>query len=144
MMERIEPFDLDRGPEDGRGTISVLVIEGSKYAASLLSERRRPGRLSVDSVRDTRLALGRLRSEHYDVIVVSLSPPQGGAEEFYHAVVASDLEKASRIVFLTSDLADPTIRRFLKRAGRPFLTHPVDPKELHDLVVRVGTTPPAL
>jgi DNA-binding response OmpR family regulator len=141
-MERIEPFDSDLGADGGHEPISVLVIEVSEYTASLLAESRGAARLSVNSVRDTRQALRRLRNEHYDVIVVNLPAPQMGAEEFFRSVVAFDLEQASRVVFLTSDLADPKIRRFLTLAGRPFLTHPVDPRELHDLVMRVGTGPP--
>ena len=141
-MERMQPYGPDLGLEAGRGTIRALVIEGGDYTASLLTETGATNTLTVQSMRDPREALRRLRKEFYDVIVVSLPVAQMGAEELYRGVAALDLEQASRLVFVTSDLADPGIRRFLTAAGRPFLTQPVDPSELNELVTRVGLGPP--
>lgn len=138
-MERMEqPFGLDHGLEGGRGAIRALVIEGVEYTASLLAEMPAAGGLIVESVRGAREALCRLRADSYDVIVATLPVTQMTAEDFFRGIAALDVEYTSRVVFLASDIADPSVRRFLTFAGRPFLTRPVDAKELHELVMRVG------
>lgn len=140
-MERTEPYGPDLAFRGGAAAIRALVIEASDYTASLLREAGATGTLVVESIRDPREALRRLREQFYDVVIANLPVVQMSADDFFRSVASLDLEQASRLVFVTSDLADPEVRRFLSAAGRPFLTHPVDPGSLTELVARVGLGP---
>lgn len=133
---------LSRGPDLGLEAtgmpLRVLVIEANDRAARMLRETDAVSGLVVESVRDPRQAPQRLRNEFYDVIVIDLPPPQVSPQDLFREIVAAGREQAGRVIFLARDLGEPAIRRFLTRAGRPFLTEPVDPAELRDLVRRVG------
>jgi CheY-like chemotaxis protein len=138
MMEPGLPTDPYIGLETHGVGVRVLVIEGSGHTAGLLEEVATLTGLSVELARDPREGLRRLRGDVYDVIVVDLPPPHMTPEELFRRIVAVDLEQACRVVFIANDLGDAATRKFLTDAGRPFLTQPVDPAELYDLIVRVG------
>ncbi len=133
---------LPTGPELGLEAVGaqfrVLVIEASAYSAGLLRETAAPAGLSVDVARDPWEAIDRLGEDVYNVVVIDLPNPQVTGEELYERIVHLNEDQASRVIFLVNDLAEPATRRLLTAAGRPFLTQPVDPLQLYDLVVRVG------
>ena len=133
---------LPTGPELGLEAVGapfrVLVIESSAYSAGLLREAAGPAGLAIDVARDPWEAIDRLGEDQYNVVVIDLPNSQVTGEELYERIVQLDEDQASRVVFLVNDLTDPVTRRLLTAAGRPFLTQPVDPLQLYDLVVRVG------
>jgi DNA-binding response OmpR family regulator len=133
---------LPTGPNVGLEThgvaVRVLVIEGSGYTAGLLEEIAALTGLSVELTRDPRDGLRRLRGDWYDAVVVDLPAPHMTAEDLFRRIVAIDLDQARRVVFIANDLGEPATLKFLTDAGRPFLTQPVDPLELYDLILRVG------
>jgi CheY-like chemotaxis protein len=122
-----------------RGTpLRVLVVESAAHAARLLREADSSGGIGVEAARDPAEALQRLQERGFDAVVIDLPGQQQVAEELFHRIADIDPRLAGRVVFLAGDLSDPATRRFLTAAGRPFLTHPVDPTQLYDLVIRVG------
>jgi DNA-binding response OmpR family regulator len=118
--------------------LRVLVVESLNHTSATLEEIGTVTGMTVESERDARVAVERLRDEQFDVIVVHLPPPQMSPAELFRDIVAIDIEKASRIIFLVNDLGDSETRKLLTGAGRPFLTRPVAATALYDLVVRVG------
>ncbi len=141
MYEAPHPFHPEIGLETRGMPIRILVVEGSDYAGGLLRESGSPSMFHIDSTRDARQAIRRLRNEFYEAVVVELPHPGLSAEKIFRSVIAFDLEQALRMVFIANDLSDPDTRHFLTQAGRPFLTKPVDQTELHDLVMRVAVGP---
>jgi CheY-like chemotaxis protein len=138
MTEPRIPTGPELGLEPVAAPFRVLVIEASAYSAGLLRETATPAGLSVDVARDPWDAIDRLGEDLYNVVVIDLPNPQVTGEELYERIVQLDEDHASRVIFLVNDLTDPATRRLLTAAGRPFLTQPVDPLQLYDLVVRVG------
>ncbi len=138
MTEPRLPTGPDLGLEAVGAPFRVLVIEASAYSAGLLRDTAAPAGLSVDVARDPWEALDRLGEDMYNVVVIDLPNSQVSGEELYSSIVKLDEDQASRVIFLVNDLTDPATRRLLTAAGRPFLTQPVDPLQLYDLVVRVG------
>ncbi|NIR45877.1 MAG: hypothetical protein GWN32_01740 [Gemmatimonadetes bacterium] len=137
-MEPDLPTGLDFGLEAAGIPLRVLVLEPMGHNAGLLEEIGALTGMSVDLVRDTRGALRRLERDRFDAVVIELPAPGMAPIDLFRAIVAIDIDQACRVVFLVNDLSDPTTRKFLTDAGRPFLTMPVDPAELYDLVVRVA------
>lgn len=133
---------LPTGPELGLETVGapfrVLVIESGAYSAGLLRETAVPAGLTVDVARDAWEAVERMGEDVYNVIVIDLPNLHVTGAELYERIAGLNEEQVSRVVFLVNDLSDPATRRLLTAAGRPFLTQPVDPLQLYDLVVRVG------
>ncbi len=137
-MEPRLPAGMGFGLETTGIPLRILVIEPAGRSAAVLQEIGALTGITVQLNRDPRGAVGTLSQEHYDVIVVDLPPPHMTSAELFRSIVAVDIEQACRVVFLVNDLGDPSILKFLKDAGRPYLTAPVDPVELYDLVLRVG------
>jgi hypothetical protein len=79
-----------------------------------------------------------MKRRFYDTVVIELPTQQIPPDDLFRDIVAIDHEQAVRTIFLVNDLGETPIRRFLTEVGRPFLTQPCDPAELHDLVLRVG------
>lgn len=101
------------------------------------------GDLSVESARDVRQALRRLEDGFYHAVLIELPAPRVGPRELFEHVNGHDPQQARRLVFLANDSLDTTTLRFLSEAGRPYLTKPVEPPELMDLVIRVASEPVA-
>ncbi|MGD8699470.1 MAG: response regulator [Gemmatimonadales bacterium] len=138
MTEPRLPTGAELGLEAVGAPFRVLVIEASAYSAGLLRETAAPAGLSVDVARDPWEALDRLGEDVYAVVVIDLPNPQVSGEELYEGIAQLNEDQTRRVIFLVNDLTDPATRRLLTAAGRPFLTQPVDPLQLYDLVVRVG------
>lgn len=138
MMEPGLPAGMGFGLDTTGIPLRVLVIEPMGHNAAILQEIGALAGFSVDLVRDPRAAARLLQDDSYDVIVVDLPPPHMTATELFRSILAVDIGQACRVVFLVNDLGDPSTRKFLTDAGRPFLTLPVDPAELYELVLRVG------
>ena len=138
MIDPRLPTGLDLGQEAQGLPLRVLVLESRSRSGGILQELSSTAGFSVECPRHPDDALLRLRSESFDVIVIELPSPLLAPDELYRRIVTSSPDQARRTVFLANDLSDPDTRRFLTVVGRPFLTSPVNPDELYDLVVRTG------
>ncbi len=138
MTGPILPTGPDLWMEAHGAPFHVLLIGTSAYSADMLREIGGLSGLGVEVARDPHEALLRLREETFDVVVIDLPHPQMSAEEIYRTLCDTKAVQADGVVFLANDLSDPTIRRFLAEAGRPFLAQPFDTAQLYDLVMRVG------
>ena len=137
-MEPRVPADLEPGLEAYGVELRVLFVEATAYSAGVYREYARESGVNIELARNPRQALRQMRRGFYDIVVIELPTPQIPPDEMFRDIVAIDLEQAVRTIFLVNDLGETAIRKFLTEVGRPFLTQPVDPAELHDLVLRVG------
>ena len=137
-MEPRVPADLEPGLEAYGVELRVLFVEATAYSAGVYREYARESGVNIELARNPRQALRQMRRGFYDIVVIELPTPQIPPEEMFRDIVAIDLEQAVRTIFLVNDLGETAIRKFLTEVGRPFLTQPVDPAELHDLILRVG------
>jgi CheY-like chemotaxis protein len=132
------PTGLDFGLESAGIPLRILVLEPMGHNAGLLEDVGALTGMAIELVRDPRTMLSRLENDRYDAVVIELPPPGMASIDLFRAIVGIDIDQACRVVFLVNDLSDAATRKFLTDAGRPFLTMPVDPAELYDLVVRVA------
>ena len=138
MTESRLPTGLELGLGSYGSPLRVLVIGSSNYTPDMIKEVGEAGGLGVDVARDPRDAIQRMQDQFYEVVVVDLPNPQMTAEGLYTYIGEVNPEQAERVVFLANDLNDPSTLRFLTEAKRPFLTQPVDPHQVYDLMMRVG------
>lgn len=139
MIRDVPPgYSLDlQGTADG-AALRILVVEGNGHTWGLLQDTIARGGIIVDLAREPRAALASVRERPYDVILIDLATPGVTDRELFDQIEAVDLEQSQRVVFLVHDLSDPSTRRFLTEARRPYLTHPADAADLCDLVFRIG------
>lgn len=137
-MEPRLPADLEFGLDTYGVELRVLFIETTGYSAGVFRDYVGQGGLQVELARNPGQALRQMKRQFYDTVVIELPTQQIPPDDLFRDIVAIDLEQAVRTIFLVNDLGETPIRRFLTEVGRPFLTQPVDPAELHDLVLRVG------
>jgi len=138
MTEPRRPTALELGLGEYGNPLRVLVIGSSNYTPDMIKEVGEAGGLGVEVARDPRDAIQRMQDEFYDVVVVDLPNPQMTAEGLYTYISEANPDQAGRVVFLANDLNDPSTLRFLTEAKRPFLTQPVDPHQVYDLMMRIG------
>jgi CheY-like chemotaxis protein len=138
LMEPRVPAGLEFGLEAYGVELRVLFIESTGYSAGVFRDYVGQGGMEIELARNPLQALRQMKRRFYDTVVIELPTPQIPPDDLFRDIVAIDLEQAVRTIFLVNDLGETAIRRFLTEVGRPFLTQPVDPVELHDLVLRVG------
>ena len=138
MTEPRLPPSLELGLDAVGSPLRVLVIGSSNYTPDMIKEVGAAGGLGVDVAHDPRDAIQHMQDQFYDVVVVDLPNPQMTAEGLYTYIGEVNPEQAERVVFFANDLNDPSTLRFLTEAKRPFLTQPVDPHQVYDLMMRVG------
>ncbi len=135
----IDQAEAARAGHAGNGhSARVLVLEGTDYASCLLREAGADRGLVVISPRDPRGALDRLPDDGWDAAVLHLPLPRTPGDDLLSRLETLGPDRKRRVVFLAGEITRPETRRLLTRVGRPYLTPPVEPAELLDLVLRVA------
>ncbi len=78
----------------------------------------------VDCARDGKTALELAARRDHDVVLLDLRLPDMKAEQLVEDLKKVDPTLSDRIIFATGDLMNEESRRFLARAGRPYLAKP--------------------
>ncbi len=61
---------------------------------------------------------------------------------FFHHLQEEFTEMADRVIFITGIAHEPETRQFLDRAGRPFLTKPIEHDDLLAAVRQIADATP--
>jgi two-component system NtrC family sensor kinase len=125
-----EAARTDPLPDVPPGT-RALVVEDEQalneaVAAALADEGFR-----VDRASNGEEALARLREAHYDVVICDLKMPKVDGMMFFREVSATMPHVATRLVFVTGDVAGTEAERFLEESGCRWVPKPF---RLRDLV----------
>src|SRR5690606_18012177 len=102
------------------------------------------GRFAVSHAPTSELAGVLLNDGGFDVIVVDLEDPANDGDELWRFLGETAPHVLSRILFTVGDGTSPAARRFLSRAGRPWLQRPVTASTLAALTAAIGRSTVAL
>ena len=108
---------------EGAGAM-VLVVEDEPALAAAVSEALTDAGFRVDRAADGQEALDRVRENVYDLVVCDLKMPRMDGRAFYRALADTAPTLASRIVFVTGDVAGTDAERFLEESGSRWLAKP--------------------
>ena len=123
--------------EDGYSAPAVrriLVVDDEESIRHLLFEALTRRNYAVETSASVLSALERLRHGTYDLILLDVRMPEIDGRELFATLSREDPEAAARVVFMTGDIANTEVQRFLAGSRRPLLTKPFGITDLYDMV----------
>ncbi len=111
---------------------SILVAEDDATTRTLLHSVLEAAGFSVATAADGSAALGRLRKERFDLLLTDIWMPRLNGLELMARLRQEAIRP--RVVVMTSDDTPDTVLRAVREQAYQYLTKPVDPRKVVDLV----------
>ena len=124
--------------------LRLLLVDDEPDLRNIMARVLERNSHSVEQARDGEEAWKRLQEQEYDCILLDLRMPGTGGEELYKHLSASDPVTASKIIFVTGDLANGGTDRFLRTLPNQVLEKPISVDDLEralDAVSQIGLDP---
>jgi two-component system NtrC family sensor kinase len=131
--------DLERVAERER----ILIVEDEPTVADLIADVLAEEGYRVDTMLDSRSALGKLEEQKYSLVVCDLKMPHMDGPGLYQALVRGENPMQHRVLFVTGDTMGPRTLEFLKSSGLPYLAKPFLVEELKEAVRQALAAAPA-
>jgi CheY-like chemotaxis protein len=112
----------------------ILIVEDEPTVAALIADVMAEEGHRVDTLLDSREALGRLEEESYALVICDLKMPYLDGPGLYRALVRRENPMQHRVLFVTGDTMGPRTLEFLKSSGLPYLAKPFLVDELKGAV----------
>ena len=125
-----------RDANEGAGK-KILVIDDEETILQMLRERLTRSGYSVDTVTDGENALHQLRDKNYDVMFCDWKMPGLNGRQIYEKLRVVNPSLCRRFIFLSGDVANEQMRRFLEQEKRPCLAKPFALREIHAAIKNV-------
>jgi signal transduction histidine kinase len=118
----------------------VLVIDDEEAILEMVSESLSSYGYQVDTVIDGETSLRQLKQNHYDVIFCDWKLPGLNGRQIYERLRATNPELCKRVVFITGDVINDQMRKFLEDEKRSCLTKPFALAELRSAIKTILAT----
>jgi signal transduction histidine kinase len=129
--EASPPPGSDRqNPREGAGR-RVLVIDDEEAILQMISEDLHGSGYQVDTAIDGESGLRRLRQTHYDATLCDWKMPGLNGRQVYEQLRAINPGLCRRLIFITGDVINESMRQFLESEKRPCLAKPFTFAEFH-------------
>ncbi len=110
----------------------ILIVEDEPTVAELIADVLSEEGHRVDTLLDSRAALGRLEEKSYSLVVCDLKMPYVDGPGLYRALVRRENPMQNNFLFVTGDTMGPRTLEFLKFSGLPYLAKPFLVDELKE------------
>ena len=97
----------------------------------------------VDTLLDSREAVGQLRADDYGLVICDLKMPHLDGPGLYRELVRTRSPLQNRLLFVTGDTMSPRTLEFLRSSGLPYLAKPFLVEELKQAVRQALKQAPA-
>ncbi len=121
----------------------ILIVEDEPTVAELIADVLAEEGHQVDTLLDSRVALGRLEEKSYSLVICDLKMPYVDGPGLYRALVRRENPMQHRVLFVTGDTMGPRTLEFLKSSGLPYLAKPFLVEELKEAVRQALAAVPA-
>jgi CheY-like chemotaxis protein len=121
----------------------ILVVEDEPTVAELIADVMTEEGHRVDTLLDSRAALGRLEETSYSLVICDLKMPYVDGPGLYRELVRRENPTQHRVLFVTGDTMGPRTLEFLKSSGLPYLAKPFLVEELKEAVRQALAAVPA-
>ena len=136
-MPRHAPFISDPGDDAQPAKPRALVVDDAPDVTEMLAMLLRYAGYSVVTVFSARDALETARHEHFDVVVSDIGMPEMDGYELARALRTLDDYQAVPMVAVTGFAMYDDRDRALESGFDAFLTKPINPMDLIDLIKRL-------
>jgi PAS domain S-box-containing protein len=126
-----------QGSVDTVAGASILVVEDEPHLASAVVDALRDAGYLVDHASDGEEALAKVKAQAFDLVVCDLKMPRLDGKAFYRMLSAAAPALATRVIFVTGDVAGTEAEQFLKESACRWLAKPF---RLGDLLRAVRDT----
>ena len=89
---------------------------------------------AVDATGDAGEALAKLESTSYDIVLMDIRMPGMSGMELYARVIDKHPELTGKVIFITGDTSDASVREYLVSHNLAYMTKPFDRKTLEEKV----------
>jgi len=119
----------------------VLVVDDEPVIRDLLQVVLGSAGYQVVCLESGRQALKRLREEPFDALVCDQGLADLDGISLHRSLVQEGHPLASRMIFMTGDLTDEAVERFLQETGLPALRKPFELSRLEELLEELTACP---
>lgn|SRR5574342_843215 len=115
----------------------ILVVEDQPAVAQMLVEVLEADGYEVETAANGRLALDKIESRPYDLIISDLRMPELDGVGLYREIKRRRPELLSRLLFISGTAHEPEYRRFLAESAVSILAKPFALADLHRFIRRM-------
>jgi two-component system NtrC family sensor kinase len=112
----------------------ILIVEDEPTVAELIAEVMTDEGHRVDTLLDSRAALGRMEENNYSLVICDLKMPYVDGPSLYRSLVRGGNPMQHKFLFVTGDTMGARTIEFLKSSGLPYLAKPFLVEELKEAV----------
>jgi two-component system, NtrC family, sensor kinase len=116
---------------------AILVVDDEKYILDFFVEVFGPLPKQVDTASDGRIAMDRIISTEYDLVISDFKMPQMSGKDLYGWIKENRPHLARRIVFVTGDTVSLDTRSFFEDNKSRYLAKPFKIEEVKEVVQQV-------
>jgi PAS domain S-box-containing protein len=131
------PRSIDTPLAVTRIVTTILVVDDEPGIASALAHLLRRDGHTVDTAANGQIALTKLPTQAYDLILCDLRMPELDGPGLYQALQQQHPHLLRRVIFLTGDTLSEEARTFLEQTEVPRLSKPFRAAEVRQLVQHV-------
>ncbi len=118
--------------------MDVLLVEDEPRTCKTYTKLLERAGFRVNAVENGLAAIAELNEHSFRAIVLDVGLPFLEGRKLYNELVDSYPAMADRVIFVTGNLGDEEVHRFLEETGRPFLGTPASATELIEVVRRTA------
>jgi two-component system NtrC family sensor kinase len=115
---------------------SILVIDDETEVAEVLAEILSQAGYRVVSVDSGLAALAKLALQPFDLLLSDLRMPDMDGRVLYAELKLNWPTLAERVIFITGDTLNESVKHFLKTTARPVIEKPIVPDDVRQTVAR--------
>jgi len=112
----------------------ILIVEDEPTVAELIAEVMTNEGHRVDTLLDSRAAIGKMEENHYSLVICDLKMPYLDGPSLYRSLVERANPMQHKLLFVTGDTMGTRTIEFLKSCGLPYLAKPFLVEELKEAV----------
>lgn len=112
----------------------ILVVEDEKAVAHICQAVLEGEGFAVHTAANGCEAKDLIETNRYDLCLIDILTPKMSGRQLYQWLLGKYPQLADKVVFCTGMTVEGSVKRFLKRNGRPLLLKPFSPDELVDTI----------
>lgn len=137
VADRAQAPGAEPPRETPERTATILVVDDEPGVLKALAYLLRRMGHEVDTAVNGHLALEKLQTRAYDLILSDLRMPECDGPALYDVLQRHQPQLCQRISFLTGDTLNPEIQAFLEQVGTPHLNKPCRAAQVQQAVQQV-------